>query len=186
MRIISGTYRGKKLNSPTSLETRPTSDRVREMIFNVLFHNPALGASYVQGKAVLDIFAGTGALGLEAISRGASSVIFIENNSKTLPALRKNVEALQLSPRCIKEQDALSLGSAPSLFDLIFLDPPYEQGLLEPILTQLFEGGWLSSNALLIIEVAKNEHFPLPSFLSLVLERQEGAARIIFCHFTKS
>jgi 16S rRNA (guanine966-N2)-methyltransferase len=156
------------------------------MIFNVLFHNPALGASYVQGKAVLDIFAGTGALGLEAISRGARSVIFIENNPKILPALRKNIETLQLSPRCIKDQDALSLGPSPSPFDLIFLDPPYEQGLLEPILTQLFEGGWLSPNALLIIETAKKEQFPLPPFLSLVLERQEGAARIIFCHLAKS
>src|SRR3990167_1141958 len=108
MRIIGGTYRGKKLASPTSLETRPTSDRVREMIFNVLFHNPALGASYVQEKAVLDVFAGTGALGLEAMSRGAKSVVFLENNKKILPTLRRNVEALQLSPRCIRDQDVIS------------------------------------------------------------------------------
>mgnify|MGYP001434275007 CR=1 FL=1 len=184
MRIISGKYRGKTLTTPTHGGTRPTSDRTREMIFNVLLHNPAFGPGILNDKTVLDLFAGTGALGLEAHSRGAKSVTFIENDKATLPILHVNVKAFDLPSSCILEQDAQYLQRAPSSapFDLVFLDPPYHQNLVITALQQLFiQKGWLSKEAVIVIEMAKHESLQLPSFLSLLLERTSGAAKVLFC-----
>ena len=158
MRIIGGKYRGKKLETPFHRGTRPTSDRARETIFNILLHNPAYGPQVLINKAALDVFAGTGALGLEAFSRGARSITFIENDRNTLQILYKNVRAFDLSSSCVLEQDARHLRMAPPApFDLIFLDPPYDQGLVVPALMQLSVQGWLSVDAVIVIEIAKNE-----------------------------
>ncbi|MBI2706956.1 MAG: 16S rRNA (guanine(966)-N(2))-methyltransferase RsmD [Proteobacteria bacterium] len=183
MRIVGGKYRGKKIIPPLSEGTRPTSDRTREMIFNVLLHNPAFDPSGLLDKAVLDVFAGTGALGLEAFSRGAKSVTFIENNRTALPILRANIKAFELSASCVLEKDAQHLGVAPAPFDLVFLDPPYGQNLVLPTLTQLSSQGWLSPEAIVVIEIGKKEDFPLPSFLSFTTERLSGITKVVFSKY---
>lgn len=185
MRIVGGQYRGKKILPSPHRGTRPTSDKTREMIFNVLLHNPTFGPGVLKDKCVLDLFAGTGALGLEALSRGAQSVFFVENNWETLPILRQNVRALRLPSACILEQDALTFQNPPvSSFDLVFLDPPYHKDLVLPALQNIFIQGWLSENAVIVVEIAKNECLDLPPFLSLVIERTSGAAKVLFCKRT--
>jgi 16S rRNA (guanine966-N2)-methyltransferase len=181
MRIIGGKYRGKKLISPSSKETRPTSDRMRETIFNILLHNPALGSKVFIDRKVLDVFAGTGALGLEALSRGAHSVIFIENNKEALAILYANIKSFNLSPCCVLEQDGGRLqASSLTPFDLIFLDPPYGLNLVQPTLTQLFSKGLLAEGAVIVIEMGKNDSFSFPSFLTLVTERISGITKVLF------
>lgn len=152
------------------------------MIFNILLHNPAFGPRILVNKTVLDVFAGTGALGLEALSRGAKSIFFIENNKETLPILYANTRNFSLSPSCIIEQDAHNLNiSLPVPFDLIFLDPPYNQNLIEPSLMQLFSKGLLAKGGVVVIEMGSREIFLLPPFLTLATERQSGAAKVLFC-----
>lgn len=182
MRIISGKYRGKKIMAPTHEGTRPTSDRTRETIFNILLNNPSFGPKVLLNKAVLDVFAGTGALGLEAFSRGANTVTFIENSRDTLPILYNNLKVFDLPLSCVVEQDVTTLKSNPRVpFDLIFLDPPYHQGLSLPALIQLESKGWIAKKAVILIELSKDEEVQLPSFLSLEVERVSGAAKLLFC-----
>lgn len=182
MRIIGGRFRGKKLAAPTHQGTRPTSDRARETLFNILLHNPHLGPSVLLGKRVLDVFAGTGALGFEALSRGAGTVSFIENDHVALKALRENLKAFGLPTLQIFEEDATRLSrSSMAPFDLIFLDPPYHQNLLLPSLENLYHKGWLEEDALVVMEMAKDENIIIPSFLTLILERTSGAAKLLFC-----
>lgn len=186
MRIVGGKFRGKKLVAPTHQGTRPTCDRARETLFNILFHNPHLGSSVLLGKRVLDVFAGTGALGLEAISRGAETVSFIENDPATLKVLRENLKAFDLPALRIYEEDATHLSRVPMLpFGLIFLDPPYHQNLLLPSLENLYHKGWLGEGAIVVMETAKNENIIIPSFLTLILERTSGAAKLLFCRCGK-
>ena len=162
--------------------TRPTSDRTRETIFNILLHNPLLELRTLHDNAVLDVFGGTGALGLEALSRGAKSVTFIENSRDALPILYTNIKAFDLPPSCVVDQDARFVKLSPgSPFDLIFMDPPYHQDLILPSLEQLMSKGWIAKNAVILIEVAKDETLLFPSFLHLVLERISGAAKLLFC-----
>ncbi len=186
MRIVGGKYRGKKIASPLTEGTRPTSDRTREMIFNVLLHNPAFGPSVILEKTVLDVFAGTGALGLEALSRGAQSVLFIENNRQALAILRENIKAFDLPSSCILDREAPHLGSPPCPFDLVFLDPPYGQNLLLPSLTHLSSQGWLAPQAVVVMEVGKQEEAPLLPFLSFITERFSGNSKVIFSVYTKN
>jgi len=185
MRIIGGKFKGKTIASPPHEGTRPTSDRTREMIFNVLLHNPSFGAEIIRDKAALDVFAGTGALGLEAYSRGANPVQFIENNPETLSILKKNAQACGLSLSTILAIDAQKLRNAPHSFDLIFLDPPYHKNLILPTLTTLILQGWISEDAVIIIEIAKNEPFSPPPFLKVITERTSGAAKVLFCFYHK-
>ncbi|OJW53382.1 MAG: 16S rRNA (guanine(966)-N(2))-methyltransferase RsmD [Alphaproteobacteria bacterium 41-28] len=182
MRIVSGKYRGKKIIAPSHQGTRPTSDRTRETIFNILLHNPAFGPEVLIDKVVLDVFAGTGALGLEAFSRGAKSITFIENERAALSILYDNVKAFGLPRICVLEQDATHLRTRPvTPYDLIFLDPPYYKDLLSPTLTHLYAHGWIGKEAVVVIEIAKTEPFLLSPFLHLVTERISGAAKILFC-----
>lgn len=182
MRIVGGKYRGKKIAAPSHKGTRPTSDRTRETIFNILLHNPSFGSSVLTDKAVLDVFAGTGALGLEALSREAKSVTFIENDRAALSILYDNVRAFSLPISCVLEQDTTQLQTIPVIpYNLIFLDPPYRKNLVSPTLLHLFEHGWIAKEAVIVIEIGKEEPFLLPPFLNLVMERISGAARILFC-----
>ena len=182
MRIVGGKYRGKKIAAPPCEGTRPTSDRTRETIFNILLHNPLFGLNFLKDKTVLDVFAGTGALGFEALSRGAKSVMFIENNKQALSTLYSNVKLFNLLSSCVLEQDVQTLKSNPYLpFDLIFMDPPYHQNLVLPALIQLETKGWMEKNAVILIELGKEEYFSLPSFLILGLERISGNTKILFC-----
>jgi len=153
MRIITGKFKGATIEAPTGLTTRPTSDRVRQALFNVLEHGaPAVD---FEGMRVLDLFAGSGALGLEALSRGARFCLFIEEDAAARAAIRRNVEALGLTGVTkIWRRDATSLGPAGTVapVDLVFCDPPYAQSLGERALASAIEGGWVASQAIAVIE----------------------------------
>ena len=150
MRIVGGKFRGRKLQPPSSDRIRPTTDRTRESLFNILAHKIEF-----DGARVIDLFAGTGALGLEAMSRGCSYVLFVEESAEGRGLLRTNIEALGLQGNSrIFKRDATLLGEAGTIesFDLVFLDPPYGKGLGEKAMAALREGRWLSTGAVVILE----------------------------------
>lgn len=161
MRIIGGDLRGRPLKGPGTGDRpdslRPTTDRVRESLFNLLRHGGYAEPALPEGTQVLDLFAGTGALGLEALSRGAERVVFVEQDRSSLALLRANVAGLGVKDRTlVVVGDALSLGPArggPA--DLVFLDPPYSKGLGEKALASAIEGGWLADGAVVIWEEAR-------------------------------
>jgi 16S rRNA (guanine966-N2)-methyltransferase len=155
MRVVGGRLKGRNLASPSSREIRPTADRLRESLFNILVH--AYGDP-VDGARVLDLFAGTGALGIEALSRGARFALFVDNGTEARALLRANVEALGLGGVTkVFRRDAANLGPAHPVepFSLVFLDPPYGKGLAEKALVSLRDGGWLLPGAILVVEEAK-------------------------------
>ena len=162
MRVVGGRLRGRNLAAPASREIRPTADRLRESLFNILVHayeNP------VEDARVLDLFAGTGALGIEAISRGAGFALFVDNGAEARALLRNNVEALGLGGVTkVFRRDATELGPAHPVepFSLVFLDPPYGKGLAEKALASLRDGGWLTKQVLLVVEEAKAAAFTAP------------------------
>ena len=155
MRVVGGRLKGRNLASPATRDIRPTADRLRESVFNILIHaydDPITDAR------VLDLFAGTGALGIEAVSRGATFTLFVDNGAEARALLRNNVEALGLGGVTkIYRRDATDLGPAHPIepFALVFLDPPYGRGLAEKALASLRDGGWLSKDALLVVEESK-------------------------------
>ncbi len=152
MRIVGGRLRGRALAAPKSQGIRPTADRLREALFNILTH--AYGDP-VSGARVLDLFAGTGALGLEAISRGAAFALFVDDGAEARALLRQNVEALGVAAVTrFFRRDATKLGPAHPVdpFSLAFLDPPYGKGLAEKALVSAREGGWLTDDALIVVE----------------------------------
>src|SRR5690242_15812142 len=162
MRVVGGRLRGRNLASPSSREIRPTADRLRESVFNILVH--AYGDPIPEAR-VLDLFAGTGALGIEAVSRGAAFALFIDSGAEARALLRNNVEALGLGGVTkIFRRDATHLGPVHPLepFSLVFLDPPYGKGLAEKALASLREGCWLVPGALLVVEEAKAASFVAP------------------------
>lgn len=162
MRVVGGRLKGRNIASPTTQAIRPTADRLRKSLFNILIHayeNPVLDAR------VLDLFAGTGALGIEAVSRGAGFTLFVDNGSEARALLRNNVEALGLGGVTkVYRRDAADLGPAHPVepFSLVFLDPPYRMKLAEKALTSLRDGGWLTPGALLVVEEAKDAAFAAP------------------------
>lgn len=156
MRIVGGKFKGRNLGGPASLATRPTSDRVRESLFNILAHG--IADFELEGARVLDLFAGTGALGLEALSRGGKFCLFIDESAEARGVIRNNADSLGAIGLCkIWRRDATDLGPcAPqSPFDLVFLDPPYNSGLGEAALKSLLAGAWLSQNAVVVLEEAE-------------------------------
>jgi 16S rRNA (guanine966-N2)-methyltransferase len=182
MRIIAGTHKGRTLKAPPGDATRPTSDRARESVFNVLAH--ADWAAEIAGARVIDLFAGSGTLGLEAMSRGAAFCLFVENDAAARGAIRDNIETLGLfgSTR-LHRRSATDLGEKPAStgapFDLVFLDPPYHQDLIAPALTGLVDGHWLNADALAIAEMASDER-PFFAGWTVLDERDYGAARVQF------
>ena len=180
MRIVGGRLKGRALHAPASRTIRPTSERLRESIFDILVHRHA-GA--VEGARVVDLFAGSGALGVEALSRGAAFALFVDNGSEARALLRANVEAFALGGVTrIWRADATRLGKAPAgpPFTLAFLDPPYGQGLAGPALTALAAGGWLAPNGLVVVEEAAKAEIVAPAELILADERTYGDTRIAF------
>jgi 16S rRNA (guanine966-N2)-methyltransferase len=162
MRVVGGELKGRNIVAPVSRDIRPTADRLRESVFNILVH--AYDDPF-QDARVLDLFAGTGALGIEAISRGAVFTLFVDNGAEARALLRNNVEALALGGVTkVYRRDATDLGPAHPMepFSLVFLDPPYGQGLAEKALASLCNGGWLKPNALLVVEEAKAAAFAAP------------------------
>jgi 16S rRNA (guanine966-N2)-methyltransferase len=162
MRVVGGRLKGRNLASPSSRDIRPTADRLREAVFNILVHaydNP------VEGARVVDLFAGTGALGIEAVSRGARFALFVDNGTEARALLRNNVEALGLGGITkIFRRDATNLGPAHPVepFSLVFLDPPYRMRLAEKACISLRDGDWLTRDALLVVEEAKAAEFAAP------------------------
>ncbi|HEY2034745.1 MAG TPA: 16S rRNA (guanine(966)-N(2))-methyltransferase RsmD [Rhizomicrobium sp.] len=162
MRITGGTLRGRNLAAPRNESVRPTSDKVRQAMFNILMHNDFGIGFTLDGARVADIFAGTGALGIEAISHGASFCLFVDDSAESRGLIRENVEAFALTGASkIWRRDATDLGpmntGSGGPFDLVFLDPPYRKNLMTPALTSLHTGGWLAPDALLIAETAEDE-----------------------------
>jgi 16S rRNA (guanine966-N2)-methyltransferase len=162
MRVVGGRFRGRPLASPKSNAIRPTADRLRESLFNILHH--AYGDP-ISGARVLDLFAGTGALGIEAASHGAAFVLFVDDGAEARALLRENVATLGLGGVSrIFRRDATKLGPAHPLepFSLVFLDPPYEKNLAAAALVSARDGGWLAPGALIVVEEATKSRFAAP------------------------
>ena len=179
MRIVGGRFRGRALKGPSTQAIRPTSDRLRESVFNILAHGYE-GA--IDNARVVDLFAGTGALGLEAMSRGARFALFVDDGSEARALLRENVEALGLGGVTrIFRRDATKIGDAPpgEKFDLAFLDPPYGKGLAPRALLALVNGRWLADGALCVIEEAADEAVELPVGLHMLDRRAYGETQIV-------
>jgi 16S rRNA (guanine966-N2)-methyltransferase len=176
MRIVAGIWRGRTLSAPPGSHTRPTADRVRQALFDMLLHAPWGGRDALEGARALDVFAGTGALGLEVLSRGAAHATFIEHDRTALAALRANIASLRADACCtVLPIDALAAPHGPPC-SFIFLDPPYGQALVPRALTRLRANGWIAPTALIIAETARDE--PSPASVPLLAEREHGAARI--------
>src|SRR3954463_6448093 len=186
MRVVGGRLKGRNLASPSSREIRPTADRLRESVFNILIHaydDP------IEGARVLDLFAGTGALGIEAVSRGALFTLFVDNGAEARALLRNNVEALGLGGVTkVYRRYPTALGPAHPVepFALVFLDPPYGRGLAEKALVSLREGLWLTPGALLVVEEAKAAAFATPDgFEELQRRGGDGTKIVFFCWIEK-
>jgi 16S rRNA (guanine966-N2)-methyltransferase len=178
MRVIGGRLKGRAILAPASRAIRPTSDRLRESIFDILEHR---FPGRIDGARVVDLFAGTGALGIEALSRGARFALFVDSGVEARALLRANVEALALGGMTrIWRADATRLGRAPAggPFALAFLDPPYGHGLAGLALASLVEGGWLEPNALCVVEETAKAEIAAPPGLTCVDERTYGDTRI--------
>lgn len=178
MRIVGGAHRGRKLIAPDGLNVRPTTDRVREALFSILEARGAL-----QGAKVLDLFSGSGALGLEALSRGADFVLFVEQDADARGAIRTNVETLSATGASrIFKRDATKLGTRPSdkedPFGLVFLDPPYGKGFGELALASAKEGAWLSDDATIVLECGADE---MPDVSGFTMEdmRRYGDTKVL-------
>lgn len=185
MRVIGGRFRGTRLSAPGSSaghsQLRPTSDRVREAVFNLLAHGDYTTPPLPDGRRVLDLFAGTGALGLEALSRGAAFAVFVEDHPASRALIRENIERLRLTGQTkLWRRDATRLGpcrGAP--YDLIFADPPYGKGLAAASLASAREGGWIAPGAVVVIETALDEPTPAPPGLATADDRQYGDTRVL-------
>ncbi len=172
MRIIGGTYRAKKLNAPHTDHIRPTTDRMRETLFNMLDHGAGPG---IQHSNVLDLFAGTGALGIEALSRGARHVTFVDNDHRSLKLVEQNLKEIR-SPKNVTllSQNATSITTG--VFDVIFIDPPYRKGFIEVALVNILENDLLNEGGIIMIEYASNEQPQVPNTLEEVKSRKMGDA----------
>lgn len=184
MRIVAGRFKGKTLDAPKGLSTRPTSDRVREALFNVLEHGAPRIA--LEGSRVLDLFAGSGALGLEALSRGARYGLFIEDDASARGVIRRNVESLGLTGATkIWRRDATKLGPAGNIppFDVVFCDPPYGKGLGARALQSAAGGGWLAPGAVAVLEERSGEPPGWPQGLAEIDRRRYGDTEIAIAIF---
>jgi 16S rRNA (guanine966-N2)-methyltransferase len=184
MRITGGKLGGRRLVTPQDARVRPTSDRTRQAIFNMLQHKDFGIGFELEGAAALDLFAGTGALGIEALSHGARWCLLVDDSADSRGIQRENVEALGLTGATrIWRRDACDLGpispAAGGPFNLVFLDPPYRKDLLPRALTSLKDGGWLAPNALLVAESDVNEEIDLSGFM-LIEDRSYGETRVRF------
>jgi len=182
MRIVAGELRGRPIRTPEGQDVRPTSDRARQAVFNILEHAP--WSRGLEGRRVVDLFAGSGALGLEALSRGAAKCLFVDLSETSLAAVRANLAALGLEARAhLTRQDATRLGPRHEhrpQFDIAFLDPPYTKGLAEPALLALRTGGWLQPDAIAVVERGAGEAAIGTPGYELLDQRRYGAAEVLF------
>ena len=190
MRITGGIYGGRHLVAPGDMSVRPTSDRTRQAIFNMLRHKD-FGIDFaLEGASVLDLFAGTGALGIEALSHGARWCLLVDDSADSRALQRENIEALNLTGATrIWRRDATDLGpvgpSAGGPFNLVFLDPPYRKGLIPKALNSLKDGSWLLPNALLVAETDALEPLETPGY-ELLDDRDYGETRVRFLTMDRS
>lgn len=183
MRIVAGRLKGRGLLGPKTMAIRPTSDRLRETLFNILAH---AHGDPVAGARVLDLFAGTGALGLEALSRGASHALFVDEAAEARALIRANVEALGLTGVTrLFRRDATRLGPIGPMppFTLMFCDPPYGRGLAERALRAAGEGGWLAPGAIVVVEEAAEAELALPQGFTLLERRAQGDSQLVLAAF---
>ena len=176
MRVISGSARGTALTAPDGMQTRPTADRTREALFSILM-------PYVAGCTFLDLFSGSGAVGIEALSRGAAHCCFVDNESIALSAIKRNLDKTKLSARAeVLRSDAVGVARVLSrqnkAFDIVFLDPPYDNALAKPAADAVLAGGLLAEGGLLIIEHRAQEEAPVIEGLRLSKQKRYGAAAI--------
>jgi 16S rRNA (guanine966-N2)-methyltransferase len=178
LRIIAGSLKGRMLIGPKSTEIRPTSDRLRETLFNVLSHR---FVSNIENANVLDLFAGSGSLAFEALSRGAKFACLVDNGIEARGLLRANVESLGLGGTTrILKRDTCKLGNVSPFeaFSLVFMDPPYGKGLCEQALNSGYEGGWFAKNALFVLEDRATIEITLPDWFELIDKREAGEGRV--------
>ncbi len=181
MRIVGGRFRGRSIAAPSGMVTRPTSDRVRESLFNILAHG--IKGFGIEGARVLDLFAGSGALGLEALSRGALYCLFVEDNADARGAIRENIEALGLTGASkVWRRGATTLGPAAPMqpFQLLFADPPYAKGLGELALGAAAEGGWLSPGSVCVLEERADVAVAAPASFAPIDVRTYGDTTLHF------
>jgi 16S rRNA (guanine966-N2)-methyltransferase len=180
MRVSGGVHGGRTLKAPSSQNIRPTSDKLRQAVFNILAHGYG---DPVSGARVLDLFAGTGALGIEAISRGAVFALFVEETAEARALIRANVEALQLTGVTkIFRRDATKLGPLSTFepFSLVFCDPPYGKGFAEKALASAREGRWLAKDAMIVVEEAVEAEFAAPEGYEILERREYDDTEIVF------
>jgi 16S rRNA (guanine966-N2)-methyltransferase len=186
MRIVAGRHRGRSLKTPDDLAVRPTADRTREALFNILMSGKLSdeGQRRLPGARVLDAFAGTGALGLEALSRGAVHAVFMENYAPAIEICRANIAALGEGERAeMLACDVLHPRPAPAPCDIVFLDPPYNQGFGEKAVNVLLQAGWIAPGTLVSIELMKHEPFETPPGFTELDARTYGKAKLIFLKY---
>lgn len=191
MRIVGGRHRGRPLQAPEGSDVRPTADRARESLFNILEHGrfSADGISPLRGAHVLDAFAGTGALGLEALSRGAARLVAMDNAADAIACIRANARALgELARVTLFQCDAARpapppAGPAGTPCSLVFLDPPYKSGLGPAALAALAGAGWIAPGAICVLELDKAEHGLAPEGFTILDERRYGKAKLVFLRF---
>jgi len=184
MRIVGGRLRGRNLATPSDDAIRPTSDRVREAVFNWLMHGDPIAR--IDGGRVIDLFAGTGALGVEALSRGATFCLFVEEAAEARGLIRRNIEVFGLTGVTkLWRRDATDLGPAGNMmpYDVAFLDPPYGKGLGEKALAVLAEGGWLVPDALCVLEERKGADLAIPDAYDVVDHRTWGDTQAVLVRF---
>ncbi len=184
MRVVAGKLRGRALATPDDQRIRPTSDRVREAMFNILAHG--IDDFTLEGARVLDLFAGTGALGIEALSRGARACVFVEEDPGARGLIRRNIEAFGLTGVThVYRRDATDLGDSGNRdpFTLVLLDPPYAKGLGERALTAAANGGWLATNAVIVLEERAGSAIALPDGFTVFDQRTWGDTMALFARF---
>lgn len=184
MRIVAGKFRGKQLDTPRSDDIRPTADRVREAVFSII--GSRIGP-HLDGLYVLDLFAGTGAMGLEAISRGAAHCVFVDTGIEARGLIRGHIESFGLGGQTkLLKRDATDLGPIERLrpADLVFCDPPYGKGFGEMAIASAIKGGWVAENALILIEEDKNAVVEAPQGTEIVDRRDYGGTAVTFLQRT--
>lgn len=184
MRIVAGRHKGRRLAAPGGRSLRPTSDRMREALFDILSHGRfSGGASPIVGARVLDAFAGTGALGFEALSRGAGEAVFMDVNPVACAAVRANARALDEEGRVTVIEADATRPPPGTASDLVILDAPYGEDLTAPALTALAEAGWIAKGALVAAELPLRRRFDPPPSFAVVGERRYGKTRLIFMRY---
>ena len=186
MRIISGNFKGKKILQPKDETTRPLKDLTKESIFNIIVHSNKFDVK-IEESNILDLFSGIGSFGLECLSRGSESLIFVENYKEVLPILKKNISNLnyQNNSLIIEENifDKLNFKIFKKKFDIIFIDPPYREKNLSLVLINIIKSDILNNHGIIIIHRHKNEKDKFPEKFNIIEEKTYGISRVIFCNY---